>query len=159
MDEYSEESSLDSTEADTTTKESSFVPAIGAFVVIALVVFLFLAAGSKVDSDNASMSGEASSQNESNEPSYYQGRIAPHIVTGYAWSNFQSSSGITGGGSISDFSRELYDYLDGISPVSQSGIEASMEPGNGLSNLLYAIIDDEGIVDLIYTWLIDHAPA
>ena len=159
MDEYSEESSLDSYEAESGTKEGSFVPAIGVFLVIALTVFLFLAAGSKDDTNNASMSGGASSQNESSEPKYYQERIAPHIVTGYAWSNLQSSSGITGGGSISDFSRELYNYLDGISPVSRTGIEASMNPGHGLSNLLYAIIDDEGIVDLIYTWLIDHAPA
>lgn len=157
MDEYSEASSVESAAAE--TKESSFVPAIGAFLVIALTVFLFLAAGSMDDADNALMSGEANSQNESSEAKYYQERIAPHIVTGYAWSNFQSSSGITGGGSISDFSRELYGYLDGISPVSRSGIEASMDPGNGLSNLLYAIIDDQGIVDLIYTWLIDHAPA
>jgi hypothetical protein len=139
-------------------KEGSAAGTIFLFVVIALVVFLFLGAGSG-KSEDSSATESGASQVASSEPQYYQERIAPHIVTGYAWNNFQISSGIGGSGSISDFSRELYNYLDGISPVSRSGIESSMEPGNGLSTLLYAIIDDEGTVDLIYTWLLNNAPA
>jgi hypothetical protein len=155
---YSSSSASEGSGATSSEKEGSPAGTIFLFVVIALAVFLFLGAGSG-NNENSSTAPSGTSQKASSEPEYYQERIAPHIVTGYAWNNFQISSGIQGSGSISDFSQELYNYLDGISPVSRSGIESSMEPGNGLSTLLYSIIDDEGTVDLIYTWLLENAPA
>ena len=144
--------------ASNKASEGSSVAVIVTFVVIALTAFLFLASGQSDDESDLA-SKVSNSQQGSGEPDYYKERIAPHIVSGYAWNNFKIESGISGNGSISEFSSQLFDYLDGISPVTRSGLEASMDPGNGLSNLLYAIIDDEGTVDLIYTWLRGHASA
>lgn len=144
-------------ETQESDKEGSWVAVIGIFTVAALIIILIFASASS-SSTAEDIQSSTSSNQSSRQSNMLDERIGPHIVTGYAWNDFKLSSGIQGNGTIADFSRELYQYLERINPVTKSGLEISMSPGSGLSSLLYSIIDDEGVVEQIYSWLYQNAP-
>jgi hypothetical protein len=125
-------------------------------LVVALTGGLVYASGQATKNTSAQDVAESNAPPNQGDP--YDAQMYPFIQTGEAWATFVAQSGIRANGSISDFASNLSSYLDGVFAVSKSSLQTGMNPGNGLYTFLHAIINNDGVIDLVYTWMYDHAP-